>query len=104
MVSSYCSVVTSDAGVKRARIPVLRASIVGVADGLVAIRGLLRVDAPGQADLQPNASYDARLAGEESEPESSPQRITVLPRIAAGLRNGPAWIRTRDQRIMSPLL
>src|SRR3954453_12780073 len=76
--SSYCSVVTSDAGVKRARIAVLRASMVGVADGLVAIHGLLRVDAPGRADLQPNASCCARLAGEDSGPESTTQRITLL--------------------------
>src|SRR5207248_8483476 len=77
-VSSYCSVVTSDAGVKRARIAVLRASMVGVADGLVAIHGLLRVDAPDRADLQPNASCCARLAGEDSGPESTTQRITLL--------------------------
>jgi hypothetical protein len=41
--------------VKRTRILVLRASM--VADGIVvAIRGLLRVDASDRADLQPNAS------------------------------------------------
>src|SRR5436309_15292331 len=74
MVSSYCSVVTLDAGVKRARTLVLRASM--VADGtVVAIRGLLRVGAPGRADLQPNASC-ARLASEDSEPEDATQGIT----------------------------
>src|SRR6266566_2643407 len=42
MVSSYCSVVTLGAAVKRARMLVLRASMTGVADGtVVAIRGLL---------------------------------------------------------------
>src|SRR2546423_15570523 len=80
MVSSYCSVVTLDAGVKRARTLVLRASM--VADGtVVAIRGLLRVDAPGRADLQPNASCCARLASEDSEPEGTTQRITSLARL-----------------------
>src|SRR5437868_1163710 len=80
MVSSYCSVVTLDAGVKRARILVLRASV--VADGtVVAIGGLLRVDAPGRADLQPNASCCARLASEDSEPEGTTQRITSLARL-----------------------
>src|SRR2546423_1690980 len=79
-VSSYCSVVTSEAGVKRARIAVLRASMIGVADGLVAIHGLLRVVAPDRADLQPNASCCARLAGEDSGPESTRQRITLLVR------------------------
>src|SRR5438874_12576860 len=79
MVSSYCSVVTLDAGVKRARTLVLRASM--VADGtVVAIGGLLRVDAPGRADLQPNASC-ARLASEDSEPEDATQRITSLVRL-----------------------
>src|SRR6476646_4955496 len=58
MVSSYCSVVTWDVGVKRTRTLVLRASIAGVADGLVvAFDGLLRVGASGRADLQPSASY-----------------------------------------------
>jgi hypothetical protein len=27
-----------------------------------------------------------------------------IPEPALGFLNGPAWIRTRDQRIMSPLL
>src|SRR5436190_1568697 len=77
IVSSYCSVVTLDAGVKRARIRVLLASLIG--DGtVVAIGGLLRVDAPGRADLQPNASQGARLASEDSEPEDSTKVITVL--------------------------
>src|SRR5690242_2482335 len=44
IVSSYCSVVTLDAGVKRTSMLV------------VAIRGLLRVDALDRADLQANAS------------------------------------------------
>src|SRR2546421_2659339 len=80
MVSSYCSLVTLDAGVKRARTLVVRASM--VADGtVVAIRGLLRVDAPGRADLQPNASRCARLASEDSEPEDATQRITSVARF-----------------------
>src|SRR5207244_5616903 len=41
-------------------------------------RGLLRVDAPDRADLQPNTSYRARLAGEESKAESTTQPITLL--------------------------
>src|SRR2546421_11608994 len=41
-------------------------------------RGLLRVDAPDRADLQPNTSYRARLAGEESKPESTTQPIILL--------------------------
>src|SRR5205807_8746319 len=58
MVSSYCSAVTPGAAVKRARRLVLRASMTGAADGLVvAIDGLLRMDAPGRADLQPSTSY-----------------------------------------------
>src|SRR5438876_2140064 len=58
MVSSYCSAVTPGAAVKRARRLVLRASMTGAADGLVvAIDGLLRVDAPDRADLQPSTSY-----------------------------------------------
>src|ERR1043165_1896263 len=58
MVSSYCSVVTLDVGMKRARMLVLRVSMTGVADELVvAIDGLLRVDAPDRADLQPTTSY-----------------------------------------------
>src|SRR5438067_13224913 len=58
MVSSYCAAVTPGAAVKRARGLVLRASITGAADGLVvAIDGLLRVDAPDRADLQPSTSY-----------------------------------------------
>src|SRR6266480_7586022 len=58
MLSSYCSVVTWDVGVKRARMLVLRASMTGAADELVvAIDGLLRVDAPDRADLQPSTSY-----------------------------------------------
>src|SRR5437763_6416512 len=58
MVSSYCSAVTPGAAVKRARRLVLRASITGAVDGLVvAIDGLLRVDAPDRADLQPSTSY-----------------------------------------------
>src|SRR6266545_8336452 len=43
---------------------------------VVAIRGLLRVDASDRADLQPNASYRARLAGEESKSEGTTQPIT----------------------------
>src|SRR6266566_4639803 len=58
MVSSYCSAVTPGAAVKRARRLVVRASMTGAADGLVvAIDGLLRVDAPDRADLQPSTSY-----------------------------------------------
>src|SRR2546421_4339268 len=58
MVSSYCSVVTPGAAVKRASRLVLRPSIAGTADGwVVAIDGLLRVDAPDRADLQPSTSY-----------------------------------------------
>src|SRR6266540_6414345 len=58
MVSSYCSAVTPGAAVKRARRLVLRASMTGAADGLVvAIDGLLRMGAPGRADLQPSTSY-----------------------------------------------
>src|SRR5437763_7544811 len=84
IVSSYCSVVTLDTGAKRARTLVLRASM--VADGtVVAIGGLLRVDAAGRADLQPNASCCARLASEDSAPGSTTQRITSLAR----LRNVP---------------
>src|SRR5207248_10744046 len=71
MVSSYCSAVTPGAAVKRARRLVLRASMTGAADGLVvAIDGLLRVDAPDRADLQPSTSLSRRLAGEDSEPEA----------------------------------
>src|SRR5207244_11560385 len=41
-----------------ARTPGVRASRTGAADGLVvAIDGLLRVDAPDRADLQPSTSY-----------------------------------------------
>src|SRR5438552_12663203 len=58
MVSSYCSAVTPGAAVKRASRLVLRASMTGAADELVvAIDGLLRVDAPDRADLQPIAGY-----------------------------------------------
>src|SRR6266516_1740964 len=58
MVSSYCSVVTLDVGAKRARMLVFRASMTGAADELVvAIDGLLRMDAPDRADLQPSASH-----------------------------------------------
>src|SRR5438552_7855121 len=58
MVSSYCSAVTPGAAVKRARRLVLRASVTGAGGGLVvAIDGLLRVDAPDRADLQPSTSY-----------------------------------------------
>src|SRR5438105_12675103 len=82
MVSSYCSPVTPGAAVKRARRLVLRASMTGAADGLVvAIDGLLRMDAPGRADLQPSTSY--RVAW----------RARILSQKA--LRNVSAFSRTR---------
>ena len=37
-----------------------------------------------------------RLAGAEKIEDGKP--------LSGAFRNGPAWIRTRDQRIMSPLL
>src|SRR5947199_9600337 len=77
MVSSYCSVVTSDVGAKRTRKLVLRASMTGAADGLVvAIDGLLRVSAPDRADLQPSTSYRvawrARILSQKALPNLSP--------------------------------
>src|SRR3954447_23296190 len=86
MVSSYCSVVTSDVGAKRTRKLVLRASMTGAADGLVvAIDGLLRVSAPDRADLQPSTSYRvawrARILSQRAltniSPISTPRALTV---------------------------
>src|SRR5437764_2292300 len=77
MVSSYCSVVTLDVGAKRARMLVLRASMTGAADEsvVVAIDGLLRMDAPDRADLQPSASHRvawrARILGQKALPNVS---------------------------------
>src|SRR5947207_15974599 len=87
MVSSYCSAVTLGAAVKRARRLVLRASMTGAADGLVvAIDGLLRVDAPDRADLQPSTFY--RVAS----------RARILSQKA--LRNLSAFTTTR--RLLEP--
>src|SRR5256885_9510943 len=43
------------------------------------------MDAPDRADLQPNASYDARLAGEDSKPEGTTQRSTSLAQLRGAL-------------------
>jgi hypothetical protein len=43
------------------------------------------------------ANADVQIA---SSGTSSPRKSCQFP----ALSNGPAWIRTRDQRIMSPLL
>ena len=46
--------------------------------------------APGRADLQPNTSCRARLAGEDSEPEGTTQRITLFVR--------PGFLRRMSSR------
>src|SRR3954447_1645115 len=86
MVSSYCSAVTWDVGVKRARMLVFRASMTGAADGLVvAIDGLLRVDAPDRADLQPNTSYRvawrARILSQKARTNISPISTPRTPTV-----------------------
>src|SRR6185295_14270720 len=80
MVSSYCSLVTSGAAVKRTSMLVLRASRTGVSVGLVAMSGLLRMDASGLSRPTTEHVLPRRLAGEDSEPEGRSQRITLPDR------------------------
>jgi hypothetical protein len=56
------------------------------------------MDAPDRADLQPNASYDARLAGEDSEPEGTTQRSTSLARLRGALSLLGAEINAEAER------
>src|SRR6476620_868649 len=77
MVSSYCSLVTSGAAVKRTSMLVLRASRTGVSVGLVAMSGLLQVDASGLSRPTTEHVLPRRLAGEDYEPEGTSQRITL---------------------------
>jgi hypothetical protein len=64
----------------------------------VTMRSALDIGVMGGAGLEPAfATFLAtRPAGEEKVEEEKP--------LSGAFRNGPAWIRTRDQRIMSPLL
>src|SRR5213592_4375878 len=114
MVSSYCSAVTLGAAVKRARRLVLRASMTGAADGLVvAIDGLLRVDAPDRADLQPSASYRvawrARILSQKALPNVSPISTTrALSSQQSGAHrmmhaHALAHRSRRGQQMMEPL-
>src|SRR5437660_2331162 len=91
MVSSYCSAVTPGAAVKRARRLVVRASMTGAADGLVvAIDGLLRVDAPDRADLQPSTSYRvawrARILSQKAYATYQPSRRLAPSRASKAAR------------------
>src|SRR2546423_10646949 len=102
MVSSYCSAVTPGAAVKRARRLVVRASMTGVADELVvAIDGLLRVDASDRADLQPSTSYRvawrARILSQKAVPNVAPISTTPRPLEPAKQRapHDPRFTRRR---------
>jgi hypothetical protein len=60
------------------------------------------MDAPDRADLQPNASHDARLAGEDSEPEGTTQRSTSLARLRGALSLLGAEINAEAERSREP--
>ena len=59
------------------------------------------------AGQEPKGNKDERGKNSNSEPkEEQPKRFnqTQYARLMEWLKNGPSWIRTSDQWIMSPLL